>query len=253
MRIAKYIIISLLIYLVFLVMLFPANVALSLVTLPKGVQISGVTGTIWSGAVNSLTVQKRQLDSIRWQLHPWSLLSGSLDVDLTVGHRTSAVNGKANIDYSMAGITVNNLRFEAPNQFVIGQSRLPFKTKIAGESTLMLTEFKQGQPWCEQLNGKLFLTKTQVNNQFGDYPLGDIELKLTCQAGAIQISTDETMNKLGLVGQADLADKSRVKLAAKIRSTATQPADLQKALSFLGEPDAQGYYPINYNGRVPGL
>ncbi len=110
---------------------------------------------------------------------------------------------------------------------------------------------QQGIPLCEQLNGKLFLNTVQVKNQFGNYPLGDIELGLSCEDGNVKVRSDEQMNQLGFDGTVLVKAEKMVQVSAKIKGTASQPADLKKALTFLGKKDSQGYYPISYQGRLP--
>ena len=251
MKLVKRIALGFFIYLVFLVVLFPASMAVKLAPIPANTVISGVSGTIWSGSIDMLSVQKRQLEMVRWDLSVASLLTGTVKADISIGSRSSAVNGKGVVAYSFSGLDISGLRFEAPSDFVLGNARLPFRTKIQGDISALVDSFEQGLPWCEQLSGKLFLNRVQVTNQFGDYPLGDIELGLSCIDGNVQHATDEKLNGLGLEGNIVLADNKMMQVNAKIREVNTQPDDLKKALGFLGKKDSQGYYPITHQGRLP--
>lgn len=249
----KKILLGVLIYLIFMVALFPASVALKLAPLPAQIRVAGISGTIWDGQVATLVVQRRQFEQLHWDLDLWRLLQGKLAADITLGNRGSVVSGKGHISWSLGGIQVTDLRFEAPNNFVIGNARLPFHTKIGGEINLIVPQFSQGLPWCSTLQGKVFLNHLSAKNQFGHYPLGNIQLGLSCDAGQLVLNTTEKDNDLGVSAKATLGENSKLLVEGRIRETATQPADLQQALTFLGRPDAQGYYPIRYAGVVPGL
>ncbi len=249
----KKIILGLLIYLVFMLVLFPAKVAVSLAPLPKFVKLSEVSGTIWNANIASVSLPQRTLEQVQLSIKPLALLTGKLEADVTLGSRSTPVTGKAHIIASTSHIKVTNLSFDAPDSFVLGNTRLPFKTKVDGEVSLVVSLAEQGKPWCSALNGKVFLNQTQVENQFGHYPLGNIELGLSCLDGKVKLSTDEKRNDLGLNGDILLDAGNRVKVTAKIRPTAKQPEDLTRALSFLGRQDSQGYYPITYQGRIPGM
>lgn len=253
MSLVKKIFIGVILYCGFMLALFPASVALQLAPLPQGISVSGVSGTIWSGKASLVALQQRQLESVQWQLSPWGLLSGKANIDFAIGSRATAVNGKGQVSLAMSGINAQGLRFEAPSAFLIGKTRLPFRAEVDGHFSLIVQQLEQGLPWCEQLNGKLFVQQLQVNNQFGKYPLGNIELGLSCVDGNIQLATDETMNALGLTGNALLKDNKQITLSAKIKETPAQPEDLKQALSFLGKRDSQGYYPISFQGRIPGI
>ena len=251
MNLTKKIILGVAIYLVFMIVLFPASVAVKLAPLPKSISAAGVSGSIWSGKIETLNIQSRQLEQVQWQLSPWELFLGKAKLELVIGNRASAVNGKGNVTLSMSGIDAEGIRFEAPSSFLLGKARLPFRTEVNGEISLFVEKLQQGKPWCEQLNGKLFLNTVRVTNQFGNYPLGDIELGLSCEDGNIKVRSDEGMNQLGLDGTVVVKADKMVQVSAKIKEVSSQPEDLKKALSFLGKKDSQGYYPISYQGRIP--
>nr|WP_275659010.1 type II secretion system protein N [Shewanella sp. Isolate11] len=237
----------------FLIVLFPASVAVSLAPLPNNIKVSGVSGTLWSGNAELIAIGPRQLERVHWQLSPWGLFLGKANLDLVIGNRANVVNGKGSVSLSLSSINVEQLRFDAPSEFILGSARLPFRTNVEGHFSLIVQQFDQGQPWCEQLNGKLFAQQLQVNNQFGQYPLGNIEVGLSCEDGNIKVATNENMNALGLDGNALLKADKLFQVSAKIKETDAQPKDLKQALGFLGKKDSQGYYPITYQGQVPGL
>ncbi|MCE9687836.1 type II secretion system protein N [Shewanella sp. AS16] len=253
MSLLKKIILAVLIYLVFLLALFPAHLALSLAPLPANVGVSGVSGSIWSGRIESLSLPQRRLERLSWELSPWSLLLGKLSAEVQLGDRSSPVTGKGLLTWSMAGLSATGLRFEAPDSFILGRAKLPFQTQVSGDLSLFVETLVQGQPWCEALKGKVFLNQTQVNNQFGEYPLGDIEVGLGCVEGKVQLTLDEAHNQLGVAGVIQLDENNMLRVTAKVRETAAQPEDLKQSLAFLGTKDSQGYYPIKYSGRIPGL
>ncbi|WP_240778886.1 type II secretion system protein N [Shewanella sp. SNU WT4] len=249
----KKLVVFVLLYLVFMVTLFPANVAISWLTLPKNISLSGVSGSVWAGKIAQANIDGRQLDNLSWQLLPAQLLKGQAAAEIIIGNRASAVNGKAWLGYSAAGLALKDVRIEAPLKWIIGNTRLPFRAEAQGDITVMLAGFKQGTPWCEALDGKAFASDLQVNNQFGKYPLGELQVAMSCTDGQVQVAMDEATNGLGISGTAVVGDKMQLVLDAKIRETDTMPSDLKKALSFLGRSDDMGYYPLKFNGRIPGL
>ncbi|GGP51229.1 type II secretion system protein N [Shewanella saliphila] len=241
------------VYIIFMIAYVPANWLVSIAPLPNNVLISGAEGTLWQGKAALVSVDKRQVEHVAWQLSPWGLFMGQANIDFSIGNRATPVSGKGNVTWSPAGVSGKNIRLDVPDSFLLAGAKLPFKTQINGDVSLMVEVLEQGKPWCEQLKGKLFLNSTDVKNQFGIYPLGNIALGLSCIDGQLQLSTDETLNALGLTGTAILGEGNLVKVSAKIKPTDAQPQDLRKSLQFLGRQDSQGYYPINYQGVVPGL
>ncbi|MFS1425046.1 type II secretion system protein N [Shewanella sp. 10N.286.48.B5] len=253
MSLIKKIILGVFVYLIFLVVFIPANWLVGIAPLPNNIKVSGVSGTLWQGSADLVSIDRRLIEQVSWDLNPWTLFIGQLYVDLQIGSRATPVSGQGDISWSLAGVSAENLRFEAPNKFLLGNAKLPFRTMVDGDVSLIVESLKQGTPWCEQLTGKLFLNAIDVKNQFGEYPLGDIALGLSCIDGQVQLMTDDSMNKMGIQGSATLGENNRIVVSAKIKPTHEQPQDLTQALSFLGKQDSQGYYPVNYQGTIPGL
>ncbi|QSX37444.1 type II secretion system protein N [Shewanella sedimentimangrovi] len=253
MIVVKKVVLGILLYLLFMLVLFPARLALGLAPLPKDVSVEGVSGSLWQGEASSVAFQGRQVDQVRWSLSPWALLLGSANLELQVGNRRSAVTANGELSLSMSGVGAHNFKVSAPHDFLIGNRRLPFGAEVSGNLELYLANFKQGSPWCEQLTGKLNIQGAGLKNQFGEYDLGNMGFGLGCIEGRILLKADEKDNQLGLVGALELQADNKLLVKAKIRETDFQNEDMKKALAFLGRKDAEGYYPLEYQGKIPGL
>lgn len=253
MGLIKKIMVAVVIYAAFMLVLMPAKVVLALAPLPSQLQVSQVTGTIWQGQSELVKVGPRRLEQVSWSIRPMALFTGTLELDVMIGNRSTPVSGKAKLMLSPAGAQVEQLQFDAPHGFLLANTRLPFRTKTQGDISLVIPEGSQGKPWCETLSGKLFMNQTQVTNQFGEYPIGNVEFGLSCDNGQIKLTTDETKNSIDLAGDIIVGERNRLQVMAKIKPTDSQPDDLRNALGFLGQPDAEGYYPLRYNGVIPRL
>ncbi|WP_394132887.1 type II secretion system protein N [Shewanella maritima] len=253
MKLLIKILLGIALYLVFLVVYMPANWLLSVAPLPNNVSLTGVTGTLWQGRAAQVSFDKRSVEQVSWELSPWGLLLGRANIDFEIGNRNSLVNGRGYVSLSMSGIDAQDLRFEAPSGFLLAGARLPFRTRVNGDLSVVVENFEQGKPWCEQLVGRAFINGLDVSNQFGNYPLGNLNTGLSCEDGQIKLTVDEAANALGLSGTVLLAENNQVIVSAKIKPTDSQPDDLREALVFLGKQDSQGYYAINYRGRIPGM
>ncbi|WP_028116516.1 type II secretion system protein N [Ferrimonas senticii] len=218
---------------------------------PKQVQVSEISGSLWQGRIGYLKIAGRELEQITWQLHPSALLTGKLSASVSVDG--ALVQGKGDVGYGFSGAEAEGLRLQAPLTWLVGNQRLPFRTKLAGSVTLNARTFSQGGPWCSQLQGRLLVNGLDVNNQFGAYPLGDIAANLRCDNGELVVDVDGSENRIGVAGELRLQADAQVQVAATITETAEQPESLRQALPFLGKANAAGVYPLNYNGRIPGL
>ncbi|MBW3165996.1 type II secretion system protein N [Ferrimonas balearica] len=251
MRVVKYTLLGVVLYLLFLVINVPAALVWQFAPVPNGIKASGLNGTLWQGQAEQLTVAGRQLEQVSWELHPSQLLTGQAGLSFRLDG--GVARGQGSVSYGLSGLAVDNLRLSAPLPWLLGNTRLPFRTKVGGNATLSLNDSAQGTPWCDRLSGRVLVDGLDVNNQFGQYPLGNLAGTLSCDQGNLKLVMDEAENTIGVQGEALLLADNQIKVAAQIKPTDSQPSDLRQALTFLGKPNADGAYPINYNGPIPGL
>ncbi|SDK14448.1 type II secretion system protein N (GspN) [Ferrimonas sediminum] len=250
MRFVKYGVAALALYILFLVITVPVSMVWQLAPKPKGVQVLGLEGSLWQGRAATLTVSGRTLENLSWKVAPGSLLQGKVEAAVSV---SGAISGRGTVAYGLSGLEVEGLRLDSPVSVLVGKRRLPFRTQVAGEINLNLADGAQGQPWCERLDGRLMVQQLDVNNQFGQFPLGNLSSKLSCQQGNLMLTMTEQDNRIGVSGTAMLKANMQVELDARIRATDSQPEALTKSLGFLGQADASGAYPLQYSGRIPGF
>ncbi len=109
----KFVFFCILAYFIFLIVMFPLNVAYKLVD-PKGlpVQVVAVSGTVWNGDVTL----KHQLTGqvlAKWQLNVWPLLMGDIESSFQI--ESAELNAKLDASYNPL---TNNIEIINLNGFV---------------------------------------------------------------------------------------------------------------------------------------
>ncbi|GLP95915.1 type II secretion system protein N [Paraferrimonas sedimenticola] len=249
----KIIILSVLLYLVFMLVLLPARFVAQLAPLPNNVSLSGVTGSLWNGEIGQLNIDGKRIEYLRWQIHTSKLLMGKLEAAVQVGDSRSYLHGNGELGYGFSGAFVNQLKLTADISYWLPANSLPMRTQASGQVDLLLRDAQQGQPWCETLMGSLEVVNLEAANNFGDFGLGNFNLGLSCDAGELVAVATEDSNQLGVLGQLRLLEGGKYQLTGSVRQVETQPKELQQVLSFLGRPDAKGRYPLEFSGTIPGL
>ena len=97
----KYILVFVILYLIFLLVNFPAKLIFSIVTLPENIKVSSVTGTIWSGKIKKLTVSSINVGSAAWRLLPERLFLGQLSANISLSNNKQYFN--TNVIVSVLG------------------------------------------------------------------------------------------------------------------------------------------------------
>lgn len=250
----KYLVVALLLYIVFLVALFPANYAINTVkemgALPPNVSLGNATGSVWKGRLSSVNYDGITFENIRWDLSVLSILTGSLNADVKIGQRGSKIKGDGRLSYSAQGLSVNDLTLNAPVDYLTTLSPLPYGLTSTGKMNLSINEFIPAQPWCSNLAGQVTITEVLVQSGFGQLAVDKVTAVLSCPQGRLQATLQPSTNTLGINGTAYLTKKRGYVLDAKIVPPASASNDYLSVLNFSGQPNAQGQYVFKYNGQL---
>ncbi len=95
-----------------LLTMFPARVAISLLGVP-GTSVTGLSGTIWDGSVQHLSLGGFALGPVRWQVKPSRLFLGQLAADVSATLPDGFLNTTAALSLG-GGLAASNLEAAAP-------------------------------------------------------------------------------------------------------------------------------------------
>jgi general secretion pathway protein N len=166
----------------FAVALFPARLAwqwagASLADL----DLSGIDGTLWSGAAHKVRFQEIPLGEATWRWRPLALLTGEMGVALTLSTARASVSG--NLGRGLRGLTGSDLRFSMPVAELIsrypdaGNLRVTVDGRIDGD----LARIQLGEQGIERIEGRLDIAGLML----GDTPIGDVRAELKTQDGEV--------------------------------------------------------------------
>lgn len=231
-------------YLFFLVINLPANIVLSLFTLPDNIKFTSVTGTVWSGKVKKLNYAGIDLGSADWELHPLHLILGELNADI------SFVNRKQYIQSAVSLSPSGKIELEE-TRFLIDLSSLqpltygmPFS--YAGEASGYFPSSYFHKNNYVGINGKLSLNNIQMispqQQSFGNFSIDFRAEKEGATSGTIKDNSDV----LELSGRILLNKKGNLNFSAKLAANQAG-SSLERVISFLGPKDTSGRIQLNSN------
>lgn len=91
-------------FLVFLLTLLPMRLALNALGLDDGVSARDVSGSVWDGRIDRLTVAGVDLGDVTASLSPWSLLIGRARLDLTRNGGGDPLRGAISVSRNAVGV-----------------------------------------------------------------------------------------------------------------------------------------------------
>lgn len=239
-------------YFVFLVILAPAAWWLKLVPLPSQVQLGPVSGTLWQGQVQAISLNGYVLPAVNWQLKPWALLTGKLALSLDIGQirQTTQPYAKAQLAYGFSGLELESSQLRLPVEPVVPllKLRLPFQVAASGTMLLNIQHFSMGQPWCEQLAGKASWLDARFQAPSGWIDLKAIDADLSCQQGQLQLVT-ESGNPLALNVTALIGEQGKYQLNGTMKPDTSMPKEVHQAMQFVSRPDAEGRFTLKLQSR----
>jgi general secretion pathway protein N len=238
-------------FIVFCVAKLPAAIALDLTKsyFPKNMKLGTVIGTVWEGQLMQLQYDNEQLNNVRWNINAWQLLSGNVDANVKFGDARdrSDISGYGRVTFNLFDqqITVNKAIVRSSVERALEHVQLPLPTTAKGRVILTLNEYVSGAPYCDVLNGDISSPNIDVQGLNGWFNIGALTGDLDCKSGDIAIAIDPE-NKLGLEADATLSANFNFKVSGYVKPDASLPKDVHDAVKYIGIPDGNGRYPLNF-------
>ncbi len=228
---------SILIYLFFLSLYLPASVVISKLSLPPGVSLSGIRGTVWSGKADKLSVRGVQAGSVKWELSPWSLLL--IKPTATV----SILNGRqfilSRVSFSFSGKmelhdTRFNIRLSTLQPLIYG---MPLA--YGGQAAGFFPDIYFYRDQYIGINGKLSLSGLKLTSPQQQYLGNYIATFQQEKAGATSIRITSTQAELDVDAQVMLEKNGLAKITTQLAAAKTAN-NIDKMIAMLGKKDSQG-------------
>ncbi len=220
-----------------LTVLLRAPASWLIAALPSSMSCQQPAGSMWRGGCGQLRIAGAALSDVRWQLHPWALLGGHLELALQSADVRAPATGTLALGWS-GQHSVRELRADLP----IDTGFLPlFPSGWSGRLQLDLAslEFKAGR--LAAIHGTV--TARSLAQIRPAMPFGSYELHFPDTApkdGAISAELRDLGGPLAVSGALVVRNGSEYVLSGSVAARAGASAELAKAIEFLGPPDAQG-------------
>ena len=205
--------------------------------LPNSIDCQLPGGSMWRGGCAQLRIAGAVLNDMRWQLHPWALLGGPLE--LAVQSADVRAPGTATLAFGLTGhLNVRELRADLQ----IDSGFLPlFPTGWSGRVQLALASMEFNAGRLAAIHGTVTarsLAQIRPAMPFGSYELhfGD-----TARAdGAVAGELRDLGGPLAVTGTLIVRNGSDYELSGLAAARADASPELAQAVQFLGPSDPQG-------------
>lgn len=242
----KPVLICIALYLVFLVCLMPAKWVTQFIPKNSGIELTGVSGTIWGGQAQQVMIRGEHVDKLQWQLKPWALFTARLAADVKFGQGNRGLLGHGELAYGFSGAELTDFNLSLPVARVIKYLPLPMPVEAQGLLDLSIKSAQQGQPFCQQLDGFLFWTDASVSTPMGAVILGDPKVKLECdEKGGLAAILDQESDHLTISMKSWLPNQQQYRVEGEIKGGPALAPAISQALDWIGPQQENGSYRIS--------
>jgi len=242
-------------YIIFLLILLPASQVISLLKIPATTaSFNGISGSIWSGRIDHLRLQRENIHAIQWDINPLSLVTGNLSAHMLGSYQN--IDASALLNYSLFSkkLSLSDLRSE----FSAGQLQkileLPF-AELTGSMHMDMNNIVLQDNKLSHANGQIIWKDANIKLS-KPISLGKINLDLTTpKSGELSATLSNKQGALSIKGQFKLMANSRYTVDVRLKPRANASAELTDLLRLLAPRKIQSEHIIQRNGRlkIPGL
>jgi general secretion pathway protein N len=247
-----YLLLGLCAWLLFMVWRLPAGVAYAMAPLPQELPLkfAGLHDTVWQGGAQQIQYQDKRLASGLWELSPWGLMVGQVDVGITLLNDDSYLEAQLEMPIGGGDLSFSDVEGRMPVsqlQQLLATIPLP----LEGELSLKLDKLvvtSSGQ--LQRAEGRVVWYKAGV--QLAEkLQFGDLQMTLHSRdEGVIEGLIHDSGGPLQLQATLTLSPDGSYQLQGQVKANETAAPALQNSLAMLGKPDSQGRYPLNFRGRL---
>lgn len=250
----KIVLLSFVVILVFITSLIvhlPLSFAMKYVPEIRGLQLSGLNGTIWQGSAKTVKWNNRNFGQLSWDFQPASLFSGKAQFAVRFGRGSALnLNGKGVVGADFSGFYAENVFASVPASSVQSQVKIPLPVTASGQLELSVSEYRFAQPWCESAKGNLVWNASEVKSPLGTLSPGTIIADISCQDSVLSASSAHEHEQLAAAFTGTLDSRRQYKMDAWFKPNSEFPQTMKSQLKWLGEPDSRGRYPFLFSGSL---
>ncbi|NMP17011.1 type II secretion system protein N [Thalassotalea sp. Y01] len=232
----------LVLYLLFVVANAPAKKIIGHFKLPKTVHLGQISGSIFSGNVDSVYLGQHKIEDVRWSLSVLSLITFNPSADVEFGNPRLGYSGRFTASDLLSVASLQDVKISADADYIASKLNLMIDIKAAGQVQLDLPQYTPGKAVCNAATGVVNWQQAQLDAT-GEYvPLGDLAADISCEKGNVLLAV-KPENNLGLQLDA-IFNGRRLSATGFLQPGAKFPEQLQPMLGFMGKKDNQGRYRI---------
>lgn len=228
-----------------LVLTFPARIAYQWFA-PEQFALSGISGSVWSGAATQGSASGLFLTDITWKFRPLSLFR------LKAGYAVAAKLPSGFVETGVAIGTGNRIYlddFAAAIPLSVLASLRPTIGGMSGDLSLQFSKLVFEGGMATEAEGTVAISGL-VLEALSATALGDYRAQLQTRDGAIAGTFEDISGEMDVSGNLVLERDGAFSLVGTVAAGPNAPAAIHDELRYLGSPDNQGRREFRLEGTL---
>jgi hypothetical protein len=242
-------------YPTFLIITAPASLAVSMATTSgqkHPVSYQTITGTLWSGSAQHLTISTLQLADVSWSINLPPLLLGKLQYQVTSMDPSFNLNGTAGIGI-LSGIYAKDLQGSIAPKLVINLASIPL-INASGNLMIDVEHLKIANSFPTVIQGTILWKDAGITSPV-QISFGDIQLipRMGDEKVIVDISTlnGTLQSKLKLEAILTITPQRDFQFQGNLTPGSEMDQGTVSMLSSIGQKNSDGSIVIRYSGKLP--
>ena len=235
------------VYLCVLVYRLPASfVHEHFVETAPGITLHGVSGSVWSGHLDSLVIDGYIIENVNWVLSVTALLGGDIEFDWSIVNYIGELNGHAHVQENNVRLTgiKGNLDVAALSQQLAQQAFV-----ANGVLLLDIEECSFSADRLHAASGTMMWQQANVLAPLA-IELGGIQTTLHEKNGELLVRFSDTGHAVDLSGEAQLSMQANYRYQLRFGVRDTTATGVVDVFNLMGLPDEDGQVNLEGQGRV---
>ncbi|NOY61985.1 MAG: type II secretion system protein N [Gammaproteobacteria bacterium] len=250
MKIMRYALAFAALYLLFLIVTFPAQHAYSMVKERLPAQLYQLGGSIWRGTAETIVFGDARLHKVSWKAHPLALLIGDASVAITAKTNNGNISATVNVGLDKT-ITIEELHITMPaSDLQTLSSAIPLD--LHGHINADLETLTLDNGYLVAAQGTIRWDSAAVT-AIRKTKLDDLSLLLSTEDEQVIGKLTSKGQRLRAKADITLENNGNYTLNGIFSATNRNNRQLEQSLRILGHRGKDGRYHVNKSGTLPPL
>jgi len=209
------------------------------------IRLTDASGTIWRGGGALSDAQGLWRTAVAWQLAPWPLLRGALDIELASPIDSDAPRGRLELEAN--GLDLRDLRLRVPARLLNSLAPIRLPVEAGGEFAVDTPAFRYA---ANRPEGAFDIRweRARLATDTAALDLGTVTAHVAPQGSGLGGKIANAGGDARIEGDVELSG-SGVSIRVDIAAGPGVPPEIARMLATLGSPDANGIIHLQWSAR----